>query len=98
MSSLWYKTLHQSAAQAEGWDIFEVRNDRHPPFEIQRYDEDAVLASDWVAHNRVLRGAEAGVPHCCAALAFIARHAPAEYNELLERDQEGFYDDYPYQP
>jgi len=94
MSDHWHHTLHQAAAKAEGWDIFEVGPDPHAPYEVQRYDEDAILPDDWTAHSRVLRGAEAGVSHCVAALTFIARHSPAEYDNMLERDAEGFYEDY----
>lgn len=98
MTDHWYDTPHQAAAKAEGWDIFEVRSDSHSPFEIQRYDEDAILPDDWVAHSRVLRGAAIGVPHCVAALSFIARHSPSEFEDMLEREAEGFYAAYPYPP
>lgn len=98
MTDQWHHTSHQEAAKAEGWDIFEVGRDPDTQFEIQRYDEEELLPDDWTAHSRVLRGAATGVPHCAAALTFIARHSPAEYDNMIERDAEGFYAAYPYPP
>lgn len=98
MTDQWHHTPHQAAAKAEGWDIFGVDRGPQTQFEIQRYDEDEILPDDWTAHSRVLRGAEAGLSHCMAALTFIARHSHAEYDNMIERDAEGLYGDYPYPP
>lgn len=70
-------------AEAEGWDIFAVDSDGHPPFELQRCDERAAFDGDpeaWV-HVWTKAHENPSGPHA-AALTFLKERAPDEYQTV----------------
>lgn len=73
---------HCSAAQKEGWDIFDCGDSVHGPWQLQRIDDASdieggvQLKSDAEAWALVMNGS---LPHHQAAKAFIKEHNPREW-------------------
>lgn len=77
---------------SEGWDIFEasgsIQNENGDrDFQLQRLDEEAILADDVEAWRLVWkRAGEGSEPHQ-KALDFLMDHSMAEYVAILEECQ-----------
>ncbi len=78
----------QLAALAEGWDIFEVRDSEHEPFELSRLDtpsdhdvgyDEPKFDDDINAWQHVIERAMAGSVLHNKALAFLMQDAPGEF-------------------
>ena len=85
----WTKA-NSAQANAEGWDIFAVDSDGHPPFELQAcFDAgifmDGTSADDAAAVAHVVGLAEQGSPLHCHALRFIATHAADEAHHWIDQ-------------
>ena len=84
-----------SAADRQGWAIFYTQGAYgHPPYEVQRIDdpEDGppMFASDREAHEFVRRRAEEGDSLALAALEFLKRESPEEYDTVVNSKHEGW--------
>lgn len=70
-------------AHAEGWGIFDLCEEgRTDPYQLQRVDEDARFASDDEAWRHVAARAAEGSTYHSAALDFLRRSSPGEYDAL----------------
>lgn len=73
---------HSMMAQLEGWDIFQAdgsmqNQDGRSPYQIQRIDENPILASDQEAWEIVRRGKG---EHHSLALLLMQHHSPGEWD------------------
>lgn len=78
-----------SLFHAEGWDIFEasgsIQNESGDrEFQLQRLDEDAILADDVAAWKLVW---DSDQPHHRKALDFLKENSPAEYAAIVAECQ-----------
>lgn len=69
--------------EQEGWAISVCSGSEHGPFQLQRYDEAAIFASDEEAWKHVvLRASKNSEPHRLA-LAWLREHAPEEWERVV---------------
>lgn len=69
--------------EIEGWAVFDSAGSANGPWQIQRFDEEAIFDDDTAAWcwvwAQACRGSE---PHV-AALAFVAEHNPQEFESIV---------------
>jgi hypothetical protein len=74
-------------AYSEGWGIFECSGSENGPYQIQRLDQEAILADDDAAWRLVADKARKGSRYHRKALAFVRKNNPIEWSVIGQ-----FYD------
>lgn len=70
-------------AKTEGWSIFECFGSDHGKWQLQKYDEAEVFASDPEAWAHVVDRADAGSIYHKQAIQFLAQHNPEEKERIM---------------
>lgn len=72
--------FENAQAYREGWAIFDCDGSDNGRWQLCRIDEDEIFATDEAAWRHVWTHAEAGSAYHQAALAYLKRHNPGEYD------------------
>ena len=85
------------AGKLQGWAIFSTEGTDHPPYELQRIQEDmpedgcvVLFATDRGAHEFVKRQASQGDALALAALAWLKANSPEEHDTITNAKHEGW--------
>lgn len=71
-------------AGEEGWGIFDCEGSENGPYQLQRFDEEAIFEDDAQAWKFVADKAKAGSEYHVSAFAYLKANNPIEYDSITK--------------